>query len=100
MLKEHGFYRGVNLGGWLSQCDYSAERLDSFITERDFAQIAAWGFDHVRLPVDYNVIQRPDGTMIEEGLRRVERAVCGAEAYGLRVVLDLHKTQGVSFDAV
>ena len=99
MLKERGFYRGVNLGGWLSQCDYSAERLDSFITERDFAQIAAWGFDHVRLPVDYNVIQRPDGTMIEEGLRRIDRAVSWAEAYGLRVVLDLHKTQGFSFDA-
>ena len=36
MLKELGFYRGVNLGGWMSQCDYSAERLDSFITEPDF----------------------------------------------------------------
>ena len=99
MLKEHGFYRGVNLGGWLSQCDYSAARMDGFITERDFAQIAAWGFDHVRLPVDYNVIQRPDGTMIEEGLRRIDRAVSWAEAHDLRLVLDLHKTQGFSFDA-
>lgn len=99
MLKERGFYRGVNLGGWLSQCDYSAERLDTFITERDFSQIAAWGFDHVRLPVDYNVIQRPDGTMIEDGLRRIDRAVSWAETHGLRVVLDLHKTQGFSFDA-
>ena len=34
MLKEIGFYKGVNLGGWFSQCDYSKERLDSFITER------------------------------------------------------------------
>ena len=99
MLKERGFYRGVNLGGWLSQCDYSTERLDTFITERDFSQIAAWGFDHVRLPVDYNVIQRPDGTMIEDGLRRIDRAVSWAEAHGLRLVLDLHKTQGFSFDA-
>ena len=41
MLKENGFYRGVNLGGWLSQCDYSEERLNSFITEDDFRQIAA-----------------------------------------------------------
>ena len=99
MLKERGFYRGVNLGGWLSQCDYSAERLDGFITEPDLAQIAAWGFDHVRLPVDYNVIQRPDGSMIEEGLRRIDRAIAWAEANDLRVVLDLHKTQGFSFDA-
>ena len=99
MLKERGFSRGVNLGGWLSQCDYSPERLDGFITEADFARIAAWGFDHVRLPVDYNVIQRPDGSMLEEGLRRIDRAVAWAEAHGLRLVLDLHKTQGFSFDA-
>ncbi len=75
MLKELGFYRGVNLGGWLSQCDYSEERLDSFIREKDFKQIAEYGFDHVRLPVDYNVIQNPDGSMKEEGLERIDRAL-------------------------
>ncbi len=99
MLKELGFYRGVNLGGWMSQCDYSAERLDGFITEPDFAQIAAWGFDHVRLPVDYNVVQDEDGTMKEEGLARIDRAIALCEKYGLGMVLDLHKTPGFSFDA-
>ena len=99
MLKENGFYRGVNLGGWLSQCDYSAERLDSFITEGDFAQIAAWGFDHVRIPIDYNVIQNADGSMREDGLRRIDAALALCEKYGLHTVLDLHKTQGFSFDA-
>ena len=100
MLKEHGFYKGVNLGGWMSQCDYSEARLDGFITEPDFAQIAAWGFDHVRLPVDYNVIQNRDGSMKPEGLARVDRAVALCEKYGLRVVLDLHKTQREKFYAV
>lgn len=99
MLKEMGFYRGVNLGGWMSQCDYSAEQLDGFITEPDFEQIARWGFDHVRLPIDYNVIQNEDGSMKEDGLRRVDRALALCEQYGLRAVLDLHKTQGFSFDA-
>ena len=41
LLKTLGFYRGVNLGGWMSQCDYSDERLDSFITEDDFAMCAS-----------------------------------------------------------
>ena len=99
MLKERGFYKGVNLGGWLSQCDYSAERLDGFITESDFAQIAAWGFDHVRIPIDYNVIQNKDGSMKEEGLARIDRALALCETYGLKTVLDLHKTQGFCFDA-
>ena len=99
MLKELGFYKGVNLGGWLSQCDYSEERMDTFITEADFARIAGWGFDHVRLPVDYNVVQNEDGTMKERGLRRIDAAVVLARKYGLRLVLDLHKTPGFSFDA-
>ena len=57
LLKRLGFYRGVNLGGWMSQCDYSDERLSGFITEADFARIRSWGFDHVRIPIDYNVIR-------------------------------------------
>ncbi len=97
MKKELGMKRGINLGGWMSQCDYSAERLDGFVTEEDFRRIAGWGLDHVRLPVDYEVLQRDDGSMIEEGLRRVDRALGWAEKYGLRTVLDLHKTRGFSF---
>ncbi len=99
MLKERGFYRGVNLGGWLSQCDYSEERLNSFITEPDFAQIARWGFDHVRLPVDYNVVVNGEEGFREDGLARIDRAIDLCRKYGLHLMLDLHKTPGFSFDA-
>ena len=98
MLKDHGFYKGINLGGWFSQCDYSEDRLNSFISEEDFATIASWGFDHVRLPVDYNVIQNQDGSMKEEGLRRIDRVLSFCDKYGLNMLLDLHKTRGFSFD--
>ena len=56
-MREKGFYRGVDLGGWLSQCDYSEERLDHFIEKKDFETISSWGLDHVRIPVDYNVLE-------------------------------------------
>ena len=92
MLKELGIYKGVNLGGWLSQCDYSEERLNTFITEADFREIAALGFDHVRIPVDYNVIQNEDGSAKEDGLQRLDRAFALCGQYGLKAVLDLHKT--------
>ena len=98
MLKEAGFYRGVNLGGWMSQCDYSEERLNGFIAEPDFARIAAWGFDHVRIPIDYNVVQNADGSVKEDGLARVDGALALCRRHGLHAVLDLHKTQGFSFD--
>lgn len=98
-MKENGFRRGVNLGGWFSQCDYSKERLDHFITEKDFDVIAGWGLDHVRIPMDYNVLENEDGTLSAEGFDRVSRAVEQCGERGLRVVLDLHKTAGYSFDS-
>ncbi len=98
MLKEKGFYKGINLGGWLSQCDYSQERLQNFIVESDFEKIASWGADHVRIPVDYNIIQKEDGSLIEEGFSLIDNAYDLARKYNLNVVLDLHKTLGFSFD--
>ena len=98
-MKDFGFYRGVNLGGWFSQCDYSKERLDNFITEKDMDVIAGWGLDHVRIPMDYNVLETAEGGLSEEGFNRIARAVEGCLKRKLKVVLDLHKTAGYSFDA-
>ena len=98
-MKNRGFYRGVNLGGWLSQCDYSQDRLNNFIKEQDIEIIAGWGLDHVRVPVDYNVLENEDGTFKEEGFALIEKAVAWCEKYGLNTVIDLHKTAGFSFDA-
>ena len=98
MLKDKGFYRGINLGGWLSQCDYSENRLNHFITEPDFEKIASWGLDHVRIPIDYNVLENEDGSYDESGFARVEKALELAKKYGLKAIIDLHKTAGFSFD--
>ena len=97
MLKSMGFYKGVNLGGWLSQCDYSKERMDTFITESDFSKIASWGLDHVRIPIDYNVVQNNDGSIKKDGFNRIDTALSWCEKYNLNAVLDLHKTQGFFF---
>ena len=98
-MKKYGFYRGVDLGGWFSQCDYSEERMDQFITEEDFKIISGWGLDHVRIPVDYNVMETDDGTWKADGFQRIENALKHALKNRLKVVLDLHKTAGFSFDA-
>lgn len=98
MKELKGFKRGVDLGGWFSQCDYSKETLDSYITPADFARIASWGLDHVRLPIDYNILEKPDGSYDSEGFARVETAVKTAIANSLNIIIDLHKTAGFSFD--
>ncbi len=98
MLKKMGILRGVNLGGWLSQCDYSADRLNNFIKAEDFARIASWGLDHVRIPVDYNVLEDENGSYNAPGWERIDFALAECEKHGLKTVFDLHKTAGFSFD--
>lgn len=98
MRKVDGFMHGVNLGGWLSQCVHTKEHYDSFITEADIERIAAWGLDHVRLPVDYELIETEDGKPIEAGYQYIENCIAWCRKHGLNMILDLHKTAGYVFD--
>lgn len=98
MLDKNIFYKGINFGGWLSQCDYSQKHLDSFITEKDFETVSSWGFDHVRIPIDYNILCDNNGNYIEKGFERIDKALELCEKYSLTAVIDLHKTEGFSFD--
>lgn len=93
-----GFRKGVNLGGWLSQCDYSDRRLQHFIVKSDIEKIASWGADHVRLPIDYNVLEDENGNPIDRGCDCIDRALGWCAEYGLNLLVDLHKTVGYSFD--
>ncbi len=99
MRKFAGFEKGVNFGGWFSQCDNSEKTYDTFITDEDFMKVRDWGLDHVRIPVDYNLVQNPDGSFKEEGFARLERCIDLCAQLGLNMVLDLHKAIGYSFDA-
>ena len=98
MKKINGFYKGINFGGWLSQCNYEKEHLDTFIIENDFKTIASWGADHVRVPFDYNILENSDGSFSEEGFSYLDKAVEYSKKYNLNIILDLHKTAGFSFD--
>ncbi len=99
MERFNGFRKGVNLGGWISQFrEYDLEHFDSFITEKDIADIASLGFDHVRVPVDYNVLEDEQGNTIESGFRYLENCRQWCEKNGLNMLIDLHECYGYSFD--
>jgi endoglucanase len=100
--------RGVNWGGWFSQIDAIAEKdrlgfpgkhkhMASFLGREDAARVAGWGFDHVRLPLDwFNAFDselRPD----EEVLHLLDEAVEWITGAGLNLILDLHKCPGHDF---
>ena len=94
-----GFQKGVNLGGWISQfAKYDLDHFDTFIQKEDIAQIASLGFDHVRVPVDYNVLEDELGHRIESGFGYLRACRAWCEEYGLHMLIDLHECYGYSFD--
>ena len=100
MKKFEGFQKGVNLGGWISQfAEYDTKHFEIFITREDIKYIASLGFDHVRVPVDYNVLEtEEEGEIIESGFAYLENCRQWCEEFGLNMLIDLHECYGYSFD--
>lgn len=98
-----GYQTGVNLGGWISQYrEASKEHFDTFITEKDIEQIASWGMDHVRLPIDYTVIEDENTPFcyLEEGFAYIDQCIRWCTANNLNIILDLHRTPGYAFHSL
>ncbi|KAG6337057.1 hypothetical protein ID866_2010 [Astraeus odoratus] len=68
---------------------------DTWITESDFAAIAAAGLNHVRLPIGYWAFEvGPGEPYIQGQLPYLQNAVDWAGKYGLKVIVDLHGAPG------
>ncbi|EKM61608.1 glycoside hydrolase family 5 protein [Phanerochaete carnosa HHB-10118-sp] len=68
---------------------------NTWITESDFAAIAAAGLNHVRLPIGYWAFEVGPGEPYCTGqLPYLQQAVSWAETYGLKVIVDLHGAPG------
>lgn len=117
-------FRGVNVGGWLSLEPFITPSLfkspnlyaewdltkslgtkaaavlekhyATFITEKDFKEIADAGLDHVRIPFSYWAVETFEGDPYVPGIswRYLLRGIEWARKYGLRVKLDLHGLPG------
>ena len=113
--------KGVNLGNWLvlerwmnpamfadteALDEYHLPRMmpyevykerirthrNEYITERDFTRIASWGFNLVRIPVPYFIFG--DVVPFIGCIEELDKAMNWAEAYGLKVLIDLHTAPG------
>lgn len=64
--------------------------------EDDFRLISEWGFNFVRLPMDYRIwIEGGDWTRFNEtALRWVDQAVTYGRRYGVHVCLNFHRAPG------
>jgi len=96
------YYTGVNIGGLFSQNkNFSTEYLDNFITENDIKKISKWGFNTIRLPIDYYFFE-DDAKPFTYDLKRIKRIddlIFSAAKYNLHIILDFHNMPGFTFEA-
>jgi endoglucanase len=83
------FARGVNFGNNLELTNYQA-RMPYSIT--DFVQARSEGFDHIRLPVGWQLYAGPaPGYLLSNDIfAQVDQLVSDALSQGLSIILDVH----------
>jgi aryl-phospho-beta-D-glucosidase BglC (GH1 family) len=69
---------------------------DSWMTDRDWDRIAALGFNVVRLPFIYNLIENENApyTLRPDAWQYLDQAIAKAAQRGIHVILDLHGAVG------
>lgn len=90
--------RGVNIAHWVSQTGARGEERARIFTERDVEQLAAWGFDHIRIPVGEEQLFSPDGTMDNETMTLIETAIGWCKKHDMRAIFDLHNLRSHHFN--
>jgi glucan 1,3-beta-glucosidase len=115
--------RGVNLGGWLSlepwitpsvfegvdekdeyhiglklgQAEgekYLTKHWSTFYQEEDFARIASWGINLLRIPISYWAFDPDHAPYITGQAQYLDKAVVWARKYNLKILIDLHGVKG------
>jgi len=104
-VEKETLQSGVNFGGWLFQYPaFDYDYFDRFINASDIRRIADWGCDHIRLPVDYPLleIENQPGTLNERGLEYILRCLAagtfsddlaGSVPLGRPGTIDRHRWQ-------
>lgn len=71
-------------------CDFR----DRFVTRADIERMAADGFDHVRLPINWRIVMHDDGEFRSDGFDRIDDLIGWCRSSNMRVLLDLHGAPG------
>ena len=78
---------------WMKYFPY---KNDGMFVEDDFRWIRDWGFNWVRLPMDYRFWTAPDlVTINENAVEPIDRAIGLGEKYGVHVNICLHRAPGL-----
>jgi endoglucanase len=90
--------KGINISHWLSQVTDWMLR-DKFFTRWDVEQIASYGFDHIRIPIDEENLWTEDGEAINENFDYLEECLSWCKEFNLNAIVDLHVLRAHHFNA-
>lgn len=91
--------RGINLSHWLSQRIPNGPSIQEGMNETDFNRIVRAGFDHVRLPIDEEVLWHENGGKDKEAFSYLHKGIQWALQNDLKVIVDLHIVRSHYFNA-
>lgn len=92
-------HRGTNISHWLSQSDRRGTERQAWFTRDDVRRLAAFGLDHLRLPLDEEQLWAESGAREAEAWELMHACLEWCQAEKLRVVVDLHILRAHYFNA-
>ena len=92
-------WRGVNLLGMFRCPSIGLKpdpRIDGHFVEWEFESLREWGFNFVRLPLDYRILTTGDSwtNLDEKKLKLLDQAIVWGRQYGIHVQIALHRIPG------
>lgn len=81
--------RGINSNALVQYPDYFQQTVP--LQGDDLTEMAALGFNFLRLPISWSLLAPAPGQISEDYLNQIESTVSGAEAVGMRVLVDFHQ---------
>ncbi|MDL2265097.1 glycoside hydrolase family 5 protein [Parabacteroides sp. OttesenSCG-928-G07] len=91
--------KGINISHWLSQSKARGETRLQYFTRSDVKDLAALGFDHLRIPIDEEQMFTEDGEKESEAFQLLHNALGWCKEYNLKAVVDLHILRTHFFNA-
>ncbi len=76
------------------------EYMKNHVARKDIAAMASWGFNAVRLPMHYELLEERNnpGSYIEEGFAQIDSLIQWCKEYNMYIILDLHCAAGGQSD--
>lgn len=71
---------------------------ENWLTTNDFDELAAIGFNVIRLPFSFRTVQNADGSWRDDAFTRMDWAIAEAKARGIYTIVDFHMWPGQEAD--